>query len=192
MTSTAVTLGILAGGRATRLGGLDKAWLERDGKPQVLRIVQRFAARVDRVLVSANTQAQRYREHGLTAVADRVEDIGPIGGLEALMAACDTPWLLTIPVDVVDVNDCLLPTLLVRADVHGAYAIDHDGVQPLVALWRVGVARKAIDDAIAHRRYGVHSLLEFLGMSAVELNGVRFGNLNTPAELAAAHVEPSS
>jgi len=37
-----VTLGILAGGRASRLGGRDKAWLQRDGVPQVLRIARRF------------------------------------------------------------------------------------------------------------------------------------------------------
>lgn len=190
MTGMAVTLGILAGGRATRLDGLDKAWLERDGKPQVLRIAHRFAARVDRVLVSANSHEQRYRQHGLTAVADSVADIGPIGGLSALMAACETPWLLTIPVDVVDVNDCLLPTLLAYADAQGAYAIDDDGVQPLVALWRVDLANDALDEAIARHRYGVHPLLASLGMSPVELRGVRFGNLNTPADLAAAHIEP--
>src|SRR4051794_36787739 len=139
MPEIAVTLGILAGGRATRLDGLDKAWLEREGQPQVLRIVRRFATRVDHVLVSANRHLQHYRQHGLTAVVDSVEDIGPIGGLNALMEACKTPWLLTIPVDVVDVNDCLLPTLMARADTKGAYAIDDDGVQPLVALWRVGI-----------------------------------------------------
>ena len=189
MTSMAVTLGILAGGRATRLGGLDKAWLERGGKPQVLRIAQRFAARVDRVLVSANVQLQRYRQHGLTVIADGIDDRGPIGGLQALMASCETPWLLTIPVDVVDANDCLLPTLLAHAEQHGAYAVDDDGVQPLVALWRVDAAMGAIDAAIAGRRYGVHPLLDSLGMSPVALPGVRFGNLNTPAELAAAHVE---
>ena len=192
MTGMAVTLGILAGGRATRLGGLDKAWLERDGKPQVLRVVQRFAARVDRVLVSANTHEQRYRQHGLTVVSDSVKGIGPMGGLKALMAACETPWLLTIPVDVVDVNDCLLPTLLARAGAQGAWAIDDDGVQPLVALWRVDAAIRAIDEAIFRHRYGVHPLLESLGMSAVELPGVRFGNLNSPADLAAAHVEGPS
>jgi len=190
MNDTAVTLGILAGGRATRLGGIDKAWLERDGKPQVLRIAQRFAARVDRTLVSANVDQQRYRQHGLTAIADSVKDIGPIGGLQALMAACVTPWLLTIPVDVVDINDCLLPTLLAHADVQGAYAVDDDGVQPLVALWRVNVANEAIAEAIAQRRYGVHPLLASLKMAAVALPGVRFGNLNTPADLIAAHVEP--
>lgn len=189
MTSMAATLGILAGGRATRLGGLDKAWLERDGKPQVLRIAQRFGARVDRVLVSANAHHQRYRQHGLTVIADSVEDVGPIGGLKGLMAACETPWLLTIPVDVVDVSDCLLPTLLAHANAHGAYAVDDDGVQPLVALWRVDVAKDAIDEAIARRRYGVHPLLESLQMSPVRLHGVRFGNINTLADLAAAHVE---
>ena len=40
----ALTLGILAGGRATRLGGRDKAWLQRDGVPQVVRIARRFDA----------------------------------------------------------------------------------------------------------------------------------------------------
>jgi len=188
MTDIAVTLGILAGGRATRLDGLDKAWLERDGQPQVLRVARRFAGRVDRILVSANRHLQRYQPFGLTAVADNVEDIGPIGGLNALMAACETPWLLTIPVDVVDVNDCLLPTLLANADLQGAYAIDEDGVQPLVALWRVDVAKVFVGEAIANRRYGVHRLLDTLNMSPVALSGVRFGNLNTPADLAAAHV----
>lgn len=189
MSHMAVTLGILAGGRATRLGGLDKAWLERDGKPQVVRIAQRFAARVDRVLVSANVHPRRYRGHGLTAIADGVVDIGPIGGLQALMLACETPWLLTIPVDVVDVNDCLLPTLLARAGAQGAYAVDDDGIQPLAALWRVDVARGVIDEAIAKGRYGVHPLLESLAMSPVALPGVRFGNLNTPADLVAAQVQ---
>lgn len=188
MTDIAVTLGIFAGGRATRLDGLDKAWLERDGQPQVLRIARRFAARVDRVLVSANLNLQRYRQHGLTSIADSVDDIGPIGGLNALLAACETPWLLTIPVDVIDVNDCLLPTLLANAGGKGAYAVDDDGVQPLVALWRVDVAKEAVDEAIAKRRYGVHLLLDTLKMSPVVLTGVRFGNLNTRADLAAAHV----
>jgi molybdopterin-guanine dinucleotide biosynthesis protein A len=192
MTSMTVTLGILAGGRATHLGGLDKAWLERDGKPQVLRIAERFAARVDRVLVSANVHHQRYRQRGLTVIADSVEDVGPIGGLKALMAACETPWLLTIPVDVVDVNDCLLPTLIAHGNARGAYAVDDDGAQPLVALWRIDVAKDAIDEAISLSLYGVHPLLESLKMPPVELQGVHFGNLNTLGDLAAAHVEPSS
>ena len=63
-----ITLGILAGGRASRLGGLDKAWLERDGIPQVLRWRDRFAAETGAVLVSANRGHERLAAHGLHAV----------------------------------------------------------------------------------------------------------------------------
>ena len=48
-----VTLGLLAGGQGTRLGGVDKAWLLRDGQPQVVRLAALFPA-VSEVLVSSN------------------------------------------------------------------------------------------------------------------------------------------
>ena len=73
--------------------------------------------------------------HGLEPIADRVVDAGPIAGLEALAGVCRTPWLLTLPVDVIGVNECLLASLVSAARGHGAFAIDDDGVQPLVALW---------------------------------------------------------
>ena len=93
MTRPEVTLGILAGGRATRLDGLDKAWLLRGGVPQVLRWQRRFAAEVSRTLVSANRDLPRYADAGLEAVADRVAgDVGPLAGVDALLARCATSW----------------------------------------------------------------------------------------------------
>src|SRR3546814_17990609 len=91
----AITLGILAGGRATRLGGRDKAWLERAGKPLVLALARRLAPEVVATLVSANRHADHYLSHGLRAIHDRIAAIGPLGGIPALAAACQTPWLLT-------------------------------------------------------------------------------------------------
>ena len=60
------------------------------------------------MLVSANRDLERFEALGLTAVPDRTPDLGPIGGLDALAQACTTQWLLTIPVDLVFVNDCLI------------------------------------------------------------------------------------
>jgi molybdenum cofactor guanylyltransferase len=181
----AVTLGILAGGRGTRLGGVDKAWLELAGQPQVLRLVRRFEGEVDRVLVSANAVAARYARHGLEVVSDRIAGAGPMGGLEALAAACATPWLLTVPVDVAGVNDCLLRRLRAAAAGAGAHAWDEDGPQPLVALWNRDRLRTAVADALATGAFAVHALQAGLGMGCVGLPGVRFGNLNTPEDLAA-------
>ena len=184
--TTAVTLGILAGGRATRLGGIDKAWIERDGVAQVLRIARRFTPEVDGVLVSTNRDPSRHVAHGLLPVADIRADTGPIGGLEALAHACSTQWLLTIPVDLIGLNDCLLPSLQFAAVANGAFAEDDDGPQPLVALWRADALLAAASAAIDARDFAVHSLQARLGMACVRFAGVRFGNLNTADDLTAS------
>lgn len=187
-TRDSVTLGILAGGAATRLGGRDKAWLERAGVPQVLRWQRRFDGRVDALLASANVGLQRYRDHGIAVVPDTVVGAGPMAGLAALADACTTPWLLTLPVDLVDCNDCLLPTLRSAAGDAGAWAEDEEGAQPLVALWHVDTLRGAAARALRERALSVRDLQARLGMRGVRLAGVRFGNLNTPADLARAGV----
>lgn len=183
-----ITLGLLAGGRAMRLGGLDKAWLERDGEAQVLRWRRRFAEQTTVTLVSANRDLWRYANAGLDAIPDHIADAGPLSGLDALAGACHTPWLLTLPVDLVDVNDCLLPTLVSCRAGDGAYALDDDGMQPLVALWRVDALRAGIAQALRRGDYGVQQLQATLDMAVVGFSGVRFGNLNTPADLAAAGI----
>jgi molybdopterin-guanine dinucleotide biosynthesis protein A len=185
-----VTLGILAGGRATRLGGVDKAWLQRDGLPQVLRLSERFRTQVAGVIVSANRDLQRHAAAGLRGIYDRAQDIGPMGGIDALAQACTTPWLLTIPVDLVDTNDCLLPSLLAAGGAGtGAYAEDDNGAQPLVALWRVADLRRGLASSLASGDYAVQTLQARLQMHCVRLQGVRLGNLNTPADLAAAGID---
>lgn len=189
MTPSDITLGILAGGRATRLGGLDKAWLERGGVAQVVRWQRRFASEAGTVLVSANRDPDRYLQAGLLPVADRCAPAcGPLAGLDALADACTTPWLLTIPVDLMGVDECLLPTLAAGAAAHGAYVVDDDGPQPLVALWQVAVLRVAVARALEANDLSVQALQARLHMAPVRLAGVRFGNLNTPADLAAAGI----
>ncbi len=183
-----ITLGLLAGGKASRLGGVDKAWLERDGVPQVLRWRRRFSGEVAVMLVSANRDLDRYAAHGLIAVHDRISDAGPLGGLDALAAACDTPWLFTVPVDLVGTNDCLLRTFSTMRGDDGAYAVDDDGVQPLVALWRRDALRAACAQAFVAGAGAVHALQATLKMPPVVFAGFRFGNLNTPADLDAAGI----
>jgi molybdopterin-guanine dinucleotide biosynthesis protein A len=184
-----VTLGLVAGGAASRLGGLDKAWLQRSGVPQVLRLAKRLSGETASVLVSANRDPARYVDAGWRAIPDRHAGIGPIAALDALAAACPTPWLLTVPVDLVDVNDCLLRSLA-AAGGPGAFAIDDDGAQPLVALWRVESLRAALPPVLASREISVHGLQARIGMGGVRFAGFRFGNLNTPADLAAAGIDP--
>ena len=183
-----ITLGLLAGGKASRLGGIDKAWIERDGVPQVLRWQRRFSHEVTALLVSANRDLDRYATHGLIALPDGTPDAGPLGGLDALATACATPWLFTLPVDMVGTNDCLLRTLASLRGEDGAFAVDDDGAQPLVALWRCDALRAACKEAFAIDDRAIHTLQSRLIMNRVPFSGFRFGNLNTPDDLRNAGI----
>lgn len=182
-----IALGILAGGRGSRLGGADKAWLQRGGVPQVQRLAQRWPDGIAAVLVSSNRPDPRYAALGLQPLGDERPDTGPLGGLLTLARAAATPWLLSLPVDVVGLNDCL-PRTLLAAGPRGAFAVDDDGPQPLVALWPVPALREAAAAAIDSGELAVHALQARLGMRAVRFGGLRFGNLNTPQDLIAAGV----
>ncbi|MCW0422118.1 molybdenum cofactor guanylyltransferase [Xanthomonas sacchari] len=197
-TRRAITLGILAGGRAQRLGGCDKAWLQRDGQAQVHWLVQALAPQVAQVLVSANRSLPRYAAIGLQAVPDRVaapagaeRSLGPIAGLDALAAACATPWLLTVPVDIC-VLPPNLPAVLAAAaeECDGAWLEDAAGAQPLVALYRLAALRPALEEALTVARYAPRALQQRLRMRPVPLPEIVLGNLNTPQDLAAAGILP--
>lgn len=182
-----ITLGILAGGRATRLGGADKAWLQRGGIDQATRWRDRFVGEVGAMLISANRQLERCTLAGLEPVPDRLAgNLGPLAGLDALAGACRTPWLLTIPVDLVVIEPHLLAGLIESAHVDGACACDDDGLQPLIALWRVDALRAAVAAAVAAGELAVQGLHHRLDIAQVHFPRVRFGNLNTPADLSAA------
>ena len=183
-----LTVGLLAGGRATRLGGLDKAWLLRDGVAQVERLHARLAPHAARVLVSANRDLPRYADAGIEAVPDRHPDCGPLSGLDALAAAATAPWLFTLPVDALHIEASVLSRLIDAAGDTGASAEDDDGLQPLVALWPVAALRAAVADALAGDDFSVRGLQRALDMRTVRFAQVRFGNLNTPGDLARAGV----
>lgn len=188
-----ITLGILAGGRAIRLGGLDKAWLHRDGVPLVLRWARHFESQVAQILVSANAQLPRYTQKGLRALPDRVRGDadtwhGPLAGIDALLATCTTDWLLTLPVDAQHLPDDFLAQLWQSSDADGSAAADASGPQPLFALYRVESARPIVESALRSGDYAVHRLQSRLALARVDFEDVRFGNLNTLDDLAAAGI----
>lgn len=186
-----VTLGVLAGGRATRLGGLDKAWLARDGVAQVLRRIDEARAFADHVLVSANAASHRYRDAGLCVVADGLDaGAGPVAGLAALAAACQTRWLATVPVDALHIAPGVFSGLLMAADRDGAWLVDADGPQPLVAVWNVARLRARAGAALSARRLAVRDLIAGLAMTPANIPDLSIGNINTPADLDQAGMSP--
>jgi molybdenum cofactor guanylyltransferase len=97
------TLGlILAGGRGSRIGGRDKAWLRLAGRPLLCHARERLAGQVDSVAISANRHLWCYRSLGLVATPDPPpwRHCGPLAGIATALATYPHTYLAVVPVDV--------------------------------------------------------------------------------------------
>jgi molybdopterin-guanine dinucleotide biosynthesis protein A len=174
-----VTLGVLAGGRARRLGGRDKARLEREGRSQLEHVLAAFPLPFRERLISYNRDPLGLPAMNLRVVPDvTVGFVGPVAALEALAATCHSPWLLTVPVDCRELPRTLAPTLLSSAGPDGVSVDDADGPQPLVTLWRVAALRTACATVLDEEVPRAMRLRELLDLHVVDLAPLRLGNLN--------------
>ncbi len=184
-----VSLGILAGGRGSRLAGADKALLEYQGSTQLSRILHACAEPFAERLLSYNRMpGPLVSTSGLRIVADlRPGQQGPLAALEALLVACKTLWLLSIPVDIRDWPRELASDLMrsTPANADGCVLRDADGLQPLVGLWKVSILRDSVTAALDSGERAVHRWLAANPLPVHDISPLRLGNLNSPADFAA-------
>ena len=180
-----VSLGILAGGRGSRLGGVDKAFVEVGGVALLERVLAAAGAGFAEVRVSLNKgqepRRQRFEGRGIRFVADAVDaGQGPLAGLDAMLRVTVGEWLLSLPVDLAQPSSGLVEHLL---QTEGAIVRDADGLQPLVGLWPVAAARPLVRAALEGPDRSAHAVATQLGLRVMDVAPLRLGNLNTPDDL---------
>ena len=91
---------ILAGGRGTRMGGVDKGLQNHGGMALALHALLRLQPQVGQVLINANRNLAAYESMGVPVWPDPIGDYaGPLAGWLAGLEHCETPYLLTVPCD---------------------------------------------------------------------------------------------
>ncbi|WP_257386924.1 molybdenum cofactor guanylyltransferase MobA [Tahibacter caeni] len=133
----AVTAAVLAGGRAQRLGGIDKGLALWRGRPLIAHVAAALAGQVDEILIVANRNADEYRRYGRVCADDRAGYRGPLQGIVTALRRARSDWLLVVPVDSPEPGTDLL-TRLWRERGAAGVVVAHDGRrrQPLFALYR--------------------------------------------------------
>lgn len=185
---------ILAGGRGTRMGHLDKGLVAFDGQPLVSHVVHRLQPQVQHLLINANQNLPTYRAWGLPVCSDVTADFaGPLAGLQAGLMRCQTSHLLAVPCDAPllppDLASCLLHGLQTEgADVaDAAIAVTHEGavVQPHPVFCLLGVhVLDPLNQFLASGGRGMLRWFATLRVAHVLFSDtMAFCNLNTLEEL---------
>jgi molybdenum cofactor guanylyltransferase len=127
---------ILAGGRGSRMGHVDKGLQPFRGAPMVLHVIMRLQPQVGALMVNANQNIGPYEGFGFPVWPDQLGGFeGPLAGLQTGLAQCDTDYLVTAPCDSPflpqDLVDRLGEALLAHnADIAVAVTGEGDTLQP--------------------------------------------------------------
>lgn len=141
---------VLAGGRGTRMGGIDKGLQPHQGQPLVAHALTRLSPQAGTILINANRHLDIYAGFGVPVLPDHTPDYaGPLAGFLAGLENAVTPYLVTVPCDSPRFPLDLVARMGTALQTHGtsvamasAPETDDDGrtrlrAQPVFCLMRV-------------------------------------------------------
>ena len=189
-----ISAGILAGGQAKRMGGVDKGLQPLQGKPLFQFIYDRLHSQVEHISVNANRNQAIYAVAGLPVFGDNIEGFqGPLSGILTALERSETDFVLFVPCDSPFFPDNLLEKLKSAVDFHGvsiAYVHDGEREHPTFCL----MARSLKEKLAAYLAAGERRMLQFMrqnGAVSVDFseNKAAFTNINTLDELQQFNVQ---
>ncbi len=185
--SCSISAVILAGGRATRMGGRDKGLVPLAGRPMIAHVLEAIRPQVGHIAINANRSHDAYAAWGYPVLPDQLADYpGPLAGMAAGLAWCPDDCLLTLPCDGPYVPADLASRLAAgMGDADVAVAHDGDRLQPVHALLR----RDTLARLNAFLHGGGRKIDRWyatLAMRTVDLSDCQslFSNVNTPEQCA--------
>jgi molybdenum cofactor guanylyltransferase len=138
---------VLAGGRGSRMGGIDKGLQFYKGMPLAKHAIQQLQPQVGTLMINANRNLDDYRVWGKQFAANVIVDdladfAGPLAGFLVGLQNCKTPYLMTVPCDTprfpADLVSRLGDALLQKnAEIAMVSSPDEEGVlrhQPVFCL----------------------------------------------------------
>jgi molybdopterin-guanine dinucleotide biosynthesis protein A len=182
---------VLAGGRGSRMGGVDKGLQPHRGRPLALHALHRLQPQVGPTALNANRNLEAYRAFGVPVWPDTLPDHpGPLAGLLAGLSHCRTPWLVTVPCDTPDFPPDLVARLAAGLEAEGAElalaaSAEPGGLrtQPVFCLLRADLAG-SLADFLQRGERKVDAWTAGHRSAVVAFDdAAAFFNANTPAEL---------
>ena len=182
---------VLAGGRGSRMGGVDKGLQNHLGIPLALHAMQRLSPQVGAVMISANRHLDTYASFGVPVWPDAMADHpGPLAGFLAGLEHCTTPYLVTVPCDTPNFPTDLVARLaagLISQDAQIAIAATREAegvqLQPVFCLMASGL-KDSLTEFIASGQRHVERWTALHRCATVVFDdAAAFANANTAQEL---------
>ncbi len=190
---------VLAGGRASRMGGGDKCLLPLAGRPLLAAILDRLAAQAGPLALNANGDPGRFDRFGLPVVADTLSGFaGPLAGVLAAMEwaarTTDAEAVVTVAGDTPFFPADLVVRLAAgrTGPARIALAASSGRLHPVFGLWPVALRQDLVRHFADTDDASVRAFATRIGFDRIDFadgDVDPFFNVNTPDDLAQAEVQ---
>jgi molybdenum cofactor guanylyltransferase len=182
---------VLAGGRGSRMGGVNKGLQPYHGQPLALHALRRLEPQVGALMLNANRDLEAYGRFGAPVWPDESTDHpGPLAGVLSGLAHATTPWVASVPCDTPLFPTDLVPRLTAALEAEGAdlamAACIEDGElqkQPVFCL----LPTRLHESLAAFLQSGERKVDRWTALHRVAVvvfdDATAFANANTAAEL---------
>jgi molybdopterin-guanine dinucleotide biosynthesis protein A len=189
---------ILAGGRAQRMGGIDKGLVLFHQRPLIEVTIARLKSQVGPILINANRNITKYAVYGYPVIMDETPDFsGPLAGFLMGLKNCKTPYLLTTPCDSPLFPEDLGVKLAAKLESAGldlvfASSKEADGkiwAQPVFCLMRANL-QDSLNSFLNKGDLKIDRWFKEIKSGTVIFDDAKtFANANTPEELQSLEAE---
>ena len=190
----AISCIILAGGLATRMGGVDKGLVRLQNKLLIQHVIARLAPQVDEILINANREIAQYQSFTYPVLQDAHSNfIGPLAGFSLGLQHAKHDYLLTVPCDSPLLPHDLaqrLQNALIKNNADIAVASSDGNAHPVFCLCKKSVLPTLTAHLAAGERR-VSSWQRSLAYTEVDFSDCSdaFINLNTFEDIAALELK---
>ena len=145
---------IVAGGRSTRMGDVEKTLVDIAGTPLIRRVADRLSAVTDRLIVNCRTDQRAAIEDALSGIESRFAidpepDLGPVAGIATGLGAVETDYAAVVAVDLPFLDPDLISYLFERARGHdAAVPRPSEWFEPLHAVYKADPMVKSCERAL--------------------------------------------
>lgn len=173
---------ILCGGASTRMGR-DKAFIEVDGVPMVLRVATALREAGCHPVFAVGGNQAALIELGIEFVADLHPGEGPVGGVLTALTACATPGVVVVACDLPRLSADTIRSLVAASGAAPAIVATTDRLQPLCVLWSLTLLDfVAACYGAGERR--LHAVLEQIEIQRIVVDPQDLDNVNAPGDLS--------
>lgn len=187
-----ITLAILSGGKASRMGGADKALVKVEGKPIIIRIYECLSSLFDEIIIISNTPGAEY-PIPVDIYPDILKNSCPLSGLHAALVHSTNGHVFVVP------SDLPFPDKKIAQKIIASYLSllptakifiprINDLAEPLFGIYSKQILPKVeeiLSDGSGHSMAELHRSCEtfYLDLPPTPSSRMAFFNINTPSDL---------